>query len=176
MSRIHKLATGALAVLFIASTAAERCEAQETNSNNSLRVTVKPSQTDVHLGEHFNLALRVENPTLTNQDVRVWFCSWRDNWQISNPGIYIGGNLICEFNPPITETIPAGGAIKYDLEVYVHHPVSITEHANKLSFQMGFRPIGSKTVFWSKRVAIKVFAIKVLPPPNTAPEPTPTAP
>ena len=124
---------------------------------NSLRVLVIPSKTDVRVGEHFELALRVENPTATNQYVRVWSCSWPQNWQISNPSIFIGQDLNCEFNPPIIEKIPAGGSIKFDLEVYVPGTPAALEHlTGKLSFKMGFTPIDSKKTFWSREMTIEV--------------------
>ncbi|MGA9778061.1 MAG: hypothetical protein ACLPRE_04850 [Limisphaerales bacterium] len=128
---------------------------------NSLRVVVIPSKSDVRAGEHLNLALRVENPTTTNQYVRVWSCSWPQNWQISNPRTIRPDIVdICEFNPPITEKIPAGGSIRLDLEVIVSKPISLIEPGTrKLSFQMGFTPIDSKKTFWSD-----VVKINILPP------------
>jgi hypothetical protein len=47
---------------------------------NSLRVVVIPSKTDVRVKELFKVVLRVENPTATNQIVRVWGCSWDEEW------------------------------------------------------------------------------------------------
>jgi hypothetical protein len=130
-------------------------QASDAVDTNSLRVVVEPSKTDVRAGEHFNLALQVENPTATNQYVRVWSCSWDQNWQISNPSIMVGQNLNCEFNPPITEKIPAGDSIKFDLEVYVPGPISLLP-SKKLSFQMGFTQIGSKKTIWSDEVKINI--------------------
>jgi hypothetical protein len=129
---------------------------QTRNTHDAiLRVVVKPEKMQVRIGEHFNLALRVENPTTTNQYVRVETCGWPSEWRISNPRI-IGPCTTCEFNPLITEEIPAGGSIKFDLEVSVPWPISIEHSTGKLSFQMGFMPIGSKQTFWSKEMTIKV--------------------
>jgi hypothetical protein len=128
---------------------------QHRPDTNSLKVVVKPGKTQVHVREHFKLALRVENPTTTNKYVRVMFCSWWQQWQPSDPSIFfITEN--CTFNAPISLKIPAGGAVTFDLEVYVSGAVSIDPVMRKLSFQMGFTPIGSKKIFWSKEVTIKV--------------------
>jgi hypothetical protein len=119
---------------------------------NSLKVVVKPEKTQVHVGEHFNLALRVENPATTNQYVRVMSCCWWQQWQPSNPSIFFDTEG-CTWNAPMSLKIPAGGAITFDLKVSVSELVS-----RKFSFQMGFTPIGSKETFWSDDVSIGVAA------------------
>jgi len=132
---------------------------QHRSDANSLKVVVKSEKTRVRVGELLNLALQVENPTTTNQYVRVETCGWPHEWQISNPIIRRPDMVeICEFNPIITETIPAGGSIKFDLEVCVPGPPVWFEHltGKKLSFQMGFTPIGSKKTFWSREMTIVV--------------------
>jgi hypothetical protein len=117
---------------------------------NSLKVVVKPEKTQVHVGEHFNLALRVENTATTNQYVRVMSCSWWQQWQPSNPSIFFDTED-CTWNAPMSLKIPAGGAITFDLKVSVSELVS-----RKFSFQMGFTPIGSKETFWSDDVKLKI--------------------
>ena len=79
---------------------------------NSLRVVVIPSEAEVHVGEHFNLALQVENPTTTNQYVRVMSCSWWQQWQPSNPSIFFNTEG-CTWNAPMSLEIAAGGAITF---------------------------------------------------------------
>jgi len=54
---------------------------------NTLHVVVIPSKTEVRVKEQFKVALRVENPTTTNQMVRVMSCSWDDEWRSSNTNI-----------------------------------------------------------------------------------------
>src|ERR1043165_6377053 len=76
---------------------------------SSLRVIVKPSKTDVRVKEPFKVALRVENPTTTNQTVRVMNCSWDDEWKSSNTNItWIGWS--CGKNYAMSVEIPPGGA------------------------------------------------------------------
>ena len=123
---------------------------QHRSDTNSLNVVVKLEKTQVHVGEHFNLALRVENPTTTNQYVRVMSCSWWQQWQPSNSNIFFNTEG-CTWNAPTSLVIPAGSAITFDLKAYVSEPVS-----RKFSFQMGFTPIGSKKTFWSNDVKLKI--------------------
>ncbi|HEY3853380.1 MAG TPA: hypothetical protein VGO67_03185 [Verrucomicrobiae bacterium] len=54
---------------------------------NLLRVVVIPSKTEVRAKEKFTVALRVENPTATNETVRVMSCSWDEEWKTSNANI-----------------------------------------------------------------------------------------
>jgi hypothetical protein len=123
---------------------------QHRSDTNLLKVVVKPEKTQVHAGEHFNLALRVENTATTNQYVRVMSCSWWEQWQQSNPSIFFNTED-CTWNAPTSLEIPAGGAITFDLKAYLSEPVS-----RKFSFQMGFTPIGSKKIFWSNDVKLKI--------------------
>ncbi len=127
----------------------------DTVDTNSLKAIVEPSKTEVRIGEHFNLALRIENLTATNQSVQAWSCSWDQNWQINNSSIVIDRSRICEFNPPLIEKIPPGGSIKYDLKVYVPGPIGLLP-SKKLSFKMGFTPIGSQETFWSNKAMVNV--------------------
>ena len=121
------------------------------SDTNSLRVVVKPSKTEVHVKEAFKVALRVENPTTTNQAIRVMNCSWYDHWQASNPQIsWIGWD--CPKNFAISVKIPPGDAYTNELEMLVPEPIG----QKTLSFRMGFTPIGSPVTFWSAEVTIHV--------------------
>src|SRR5260370_12229939 len=147
MNRLLHFVFGAALALFNS----EKCRAEEITDTNSLRVVVVPTTTHVRVGEHFTLKLRVENSTTTNQYVRVMSCSWPEQWKSSSPSI-VGPDIFCTFNAPISETVPAGGAIKFDLEVSVPVPILIEPITSKLSFQMGFTPVGSKKTLWIKAV------------------------
>jgi len=155
MNRMFQFVVGAFLAVFVTSVASEKCRAEEIGDTNSLRVVVVPSKSDVRVREHFKLALRVENPTSTNQYVRVMSCSWPQEWQTSNPSIVSVG-FACTANAPISLKIPAGGAITFDLEVLVPGPISIEPVTSKLSFQMGFTPLDRKKTFWSNEVSINI--------------------
>ena len=118
---------------------------------NSLRVVVIPSKTEVRIKETFKVALRVENPTTTNQTVRVWSCSWNEEWQTSNTNISWLG-WICTINYAVNVKIPPGGAYTNELEMLIPEPIS----EKTLSFRMGFTPVDSKKTFWSDAVIIGV--------------------
>jgi hypothetical protein len=120
-----------------------------------LRVAILPSRTEVRVRESFNLALRVENPTQTNQTICVMSCSWDDEWQCSTPKMRWGG-WACEKNTEVTVEIRPGGAYTNRLQVLI-------DNANPdkvLSFRMGFTSIGSKKTYWSNEVKLRIL------PPN----------
>jgi len=118
---------------------------------NSLRVVVIPSKTEVRIKETFKVALRVENPTTTNQTVRVWSCSWDEEWKTSNPNISWLG-WACKKNGVKNVEIPPGGAYTNELEMLIPEPIS----EKTFSFRMGFTPIDSKQTFWSGEVKLNV--------------------
>jgi hypothetical protein len=125
-----------------------------TNSaadTNSLRVVVILSKTEVRVKEKFKVALRVENPTTTNQTVRVMSCSWDEEWKSSNTNIsWLGWN--CLKNNIHSVEIPPGGAYTNELEMLISEPIS----KKTLSFRMGFTPIDSKQTFWSDDVQLNI--------------------
>jgi hypothetical protein len=125
--------------------------AGDAADTNSLRVVVIPSKTEVRVQEKFKVALRVENPTTINQTVRVWSCSWDEEWKTSNTTIsWIDWD--CTRNFPENIEIPPGGAYTNELEMLIPEPIS----KNMLSFRMGFTPIDSQATIWSNRVKLNV--------------------
>jgi len=123
---------------------------------NSLRVVIIPSKTDVRVREPFGLALRVENPTRTNQTVRVMGCSWYEEWQSSNTNINLVG-WPCWANGPVDVEIHTGGAYTNEASMLVYNLIPDKE----LSFRMGFTPMGSKETYWSNEVKLHIL------PPDT---------
>jgi hypothetical protein len=118
---------------------------------NSLRVVVIPSKTEVHLKEKFKVALRVENPTTTNQTVRMMNCSWNEEWKTSNTNIsWLGWD--CIKNNIRSVEIPSGGAYTNELEMLIPEPIS----EKTLSFRMGFTSIDSKQTFWSEDIQLNI--------------------
>jgi len=120
---------------------------------NSLRVVVIPSKTEVRVKERFNVALRVKNPTTTHQTVRVWSCSWDEEWKTSNTNITWMG-WVCTRNGVMNVEIPPGGADTNKLEMLIPEPIS----EKTISFRMGFTPIDSKQTFWSDDVKLNVIS------------------
>lgn len=139
----------------------ERCEAEESGSTNSLTVQVKVSKTTCRVGQPFNVSLRVENTTPTNQSVLVWSCSWSDNWKTDNTNVVLLSQQ-CAKNTVGPVEIKPGSAYINEGQMQVLHPVP----GKKLSFRMGFTPfsgwnasytgfVWGKTL-WSKEVVIGV--------------------
>jgi hypothetical protein len=116
-----------------------------------LRVVIVPSKNEVSVKEQFKVGLRVENPTATNQTVRVWSCSWEEEWKTSNTNIS-WVSWVCTINNDYDLTIPPGGAYTNELEMLIPQPVS----EKTLSFRMGFTPIDSQQTFWSGEVKLNV--------------------
>lgn len=120
---------------------------------NTLRVVVIPFKTEVRVKESFKVALLVENPTATNQMVRVMSCSWDDEWKSCNTNIsWLSWD--CEKNNMRSVKIPPGGVYTNELEMLI--PQSISNQM--LAFQMGFTPIGSEKTFWSNEVKLKIIS------------------
>jgi hypothetical protein len=125
------------------------CAAQESPA--VLRIIVVPSKTEVRVREPFSLALRVENPTTTNQTVRVMNCSWQDEWTNSNPKISEMG-WDCAKNFAVNVEIPPGGAYTNESQMLIYDLIPDKE----LSFRMGFTPIGSNKVFGSNEIKLRI--------------------
>jgi hypothetical protein len=122
---------------------------------NSLRVVVIPSKTEVRIKETFKVALRVENPTTTNQTVRAMSCSWDEEWKTSNTNIsWIGWD--CTKNNIRNVEIPPGGAYTNQLDMFIPQPIS----EKTLSFRMGFISIGSTNTLWSDEVQLHILPPK----------------
>src|SRR6266567_1986348 len=121
---------------------------------NFLRVVVIPSRSEVRVNESFNVALRVENPTASNQTVRVMSCSWDAQWKTSNTNV-VWKHWTCTRNVALHVKIPPGGAYTNELEMFVPGPIL----ENTLSFRMGFTPLDSGKTYWSKDVNISVSSL-----------------
>ncbi len=120
-------------------------------ATNSLRVVIIPSKTDVRIREPFSLVLRVENPTRTNQTIRVMNCSWDEAWQSSSTNVtWIGWD--CDKNFAVDVNIPPGGAYTNKLQMLIYNLISDKE----LSFRMGFTSIGRAKTLWSNEVKLHI--------------------
>ena len=150
MNQVLHFIFGVLVALSISG----KC-AGEISDSKSLRVVIIPTRTRVRVGEHFTVRLRIENPTTTNQYVRVMSCSWPQQWHSSSSSI-IGPDIVCTFNVPVSKKISAGAAIKCEMEMCVPGPILSGRITDNLCFQLGFTPLDSEKTFWSNEVTIKV--------------------
>jgi hypothetical protein len=142
-----------LIVLTFCGGANEMCRAAEAANSNSLRVIVKPSKTQVRINEPFQVALRVENVSATNQHLRVMNCSWDEHWKTSNTNItWLDWN--CSKNFAATVELTPEGAYTNRMEMLVPTPSA----NGKLSFRMGFTPIDGPVTLWSDEVVIRILS------------------
>jgi hypothetical protein len=125
--------------------------AAEQQPLQELRVVIITLTTGVRVREPFDLALRVENPTQTNQTIRVMNCSWDEEWRSSNTNVsWIGWD--CTKNFAVDVTIPPGGAYTNTLQLLIYNLIP----DKVLSFRMGFTSIGRANALWSNEVKLHI--------------------
>jgi hypothetical protein len=147
-----------LAILVALLAASHWVSAQQAQPQSllALRVFAVPATNSVRVREPFKMALRVENPTGTNQTLRVMSCSWDDEWQCSNTNVSWSA-WDCTKNNLHTVIIPPGGAYTNEGTMTIYNLISNKD----LSFRMGFTSIGSTQTFWSGKVMLHIL------PPDT---------
>ena len=132
--------------------------AKEPRPSAALQVVIIPSTTNVSVWEQpFNLAVRIENRTQTDQTIRVLRSAWPDQWQSSNKkvsrSLVLGGRMQSEE----VVAIPPSGAYTNALEVWIDKRIA----DKRLSFRMGFTSSGSAKTLWSNQVELHIL------PPDT---------
>ena len=121
-----------------------------------LRVVIIPSTNEVRFRETFDVALRVENQSQTNQTIRVKTGSWDEHWKCSNTNVgWVGWDAANDMVSD--EDIPPGGALTNQLQMLIRNVTPDKE----VSFRMGFTSIGSGKTLWSDKVKLHVL------PPDT---------
>jgi len=96
------------------------------------------------------VVLKVSNPSKDRVSIKVWLCSWGDNWKSSDPELGWAPSA-CDKNYEKTEVLEPGGAKQWTLAM----APAPTAKAGIHSLRMGFTPGGGATV-WSHPVAITV--------------------
>jgi hypothetical protein len=125
--------------------------AQQGLSLPALRVFAIPSTNTIRVREPFQMALRVVNPTPTNQTIGVMTCSWFDEWQVSNTNVsWMGWD--CTKNNSHTIILPPGGAYTNEAPMMIYNLISERE----LALRMGFTSMGSTQTFWSGEVKLHI--------------------
>jgi hypothetical protein len=116
-----------------------------------LSVKASPAKKAVRLNQPFDVRLRVVNTSKETQSFRVMNCSWDEHWKSDTPAVtWVGWN--CTKNFPVTVTLKRGEAYEKTL------PMVVTkgEPGDRVSFQMGFKPIDGKLTYWSGKLTVKV--------------------
>jgi hypothetical protein len=115
-----------------------------------LSVQATPAKKAVRLNEEFDVRLRVVNTSAETQSFQVMNCSWDEHWKSDSPAVtWMGWD--CTKNFPIAVTLKRGEAYEKKLPMLV-----IKGAPGRVSFKMGFRPIGSKRTYWSGKVTVQV--------------------
>jgi RNA polymerase sigma factor (sigma-70 family) len=129
----------------------EKPAAKANEKADMLTVTIKPQKNPVRVKEPFKVDLRVVNSSKAAQSFQVMSCSWDEHWKSSNDRVSWEG-WPCAENSAVTVKLEPGEAYEKTLPMLL--PAGKPQE--KVSFKMGFTPIGSKQTFWSDEVTVQV--------------------
>jgi RNA polymerase sigma factor (sigma-70 family) len=128
----------------------ERPKAAKGDEKDLLTVTAVPQKVQVRVEEPFDVRLRVVNSSRSTQSLRVMNCSWDEHWKSSNGQVsWVGWN--CAKNFAVTEKLEPGEVYEKTLPMLL----LAGGPQRKVSFRMGFTPIGSKRTYWSNEVTVQ---------------------
>jgi uncharacterized protein (TIGR03067 family) len=125
----------------------------EPDKENALTVTIKPQKKQVRAKEPFDVDLRVVNLSKSPQSFRVMNCSWYEHWKSSNGRVSWQG-WDCAENAAVTVKLDPGEAYEKTLPMLL----LAGKPLEKVSFKVGFTPIGSKQTYWSNEVTVQIEA------------------
>jgi RNA polymerase sigma factor (sigma-70 family) len=129
-------------------------KAKETigDKKNALTVTIKPQKYRVRVKEPFKVDLRVVNSSASTQSFQVQNC-WDEQWKSSNDRVSWEG-LPEGRNREKTVKLEPGEAHEGTLS----KPMLLLagKPQEKVTFKMGFTPLGSKQTIWSHEVTLTV--------------------
>ena len=131
-----------------------------------LSIVVKPQQKQVHEYQPINLNVQVINTSATAQSFQVMSCSWADEWQASDPRIYMPG-VPCFRNVSATITLAPGAAYEKTLAMEMDQFPTVGKRIKpgKLTFRIGFTPEENRalvrgrivdTTYWSAPVTVQI--------------------
>jgi hypothetical protein len=115
-----------------------------------LAVEIKPATLAWRAKVPVAVVLKVANPSKDRQSIKVWLCSWEDNWKSSDPEL-VWSPWGCDKNYEKTEVLEPGGSKQWTLPMYPAPAAKLGVHA----LRMGFTSGGGATL-WSNEVAITV--------------------
>ena len=121
----------------------------EGDKEQTLTVTIKPQTKRFGAKESFKVDLRVVNSSKLPQSFQVMSCSWHEHWQSSN--VQVGWQRWpCARNSPIDVKLAPGEAYEKTLSMLLVGG----KPQEKVTFKMGFTPMGSKQTYWSNEVSL----------------------
>lgn len=115
-----------------------------------LAVEIKPATLAWRAKVPVDVVLKVSNPSKDRQSIKVWLCSWGENWKSSDPEL-VWSPWACDKNYEKTEVLEPGGAKQWTLPMFP----TATAKPGMHSLRMGFT-YGGVATLWSNPVAITV--------------------
>ncbi len=115
-----------------------------------LAVTVKPATATWRAKTPVDVVLAVTNTSKTKQSIKVWLCSWEDNWRSSDPAL-TWSPWGCDKNYERDEVLAPGAAKTWTLQMYPAPTAELGNHKLRMSFTAGGR-----APQWSNEVVITV--------------------
>lgn len=129
----------------------EKPAAKANEKADTLTVTIKSQKNPVRVKEPFKVDLRVVNSSKATQSFRVMNGSWDEHWKSSNDRVSWERWPVSE-NSAVTVNLEPGEAYEKTLPMLL----LTGKPQEKVSFKMGFTPIGSNQSFWSNEVTVQV--------------------
>ena len=115
-----------------------------------LAVTIKPATLTWRAKTPVDVVLEVANTSKTAQTIKVWTCSWGNNWASSDPEL-VWSPWGCDKNSERDETLAPGASTKWTLAMYPTPTAKRGVHQLRLGFTAGGR-----AQQWSNKVAVTV--------------------
>jgi hypothetical protein len=115
-----------------------------------LAVTIKPAALTWRAKTPVDVVLEVSNPSKTKQTIKVWLCSWEDNWKSSDPAL-VWSSWGCDKNYERDEVLAPGASKTWTLPMYPAPGAKLGEHVLRMGFTAGGR-----APQWSNEVTITV--------------------
>ncbi len=115
-----------------------------------LTVTIKPTTLTWRANAPVDVVLEVSNTSNSKQSIKVWLCSWGNNWKSSDPEL-LWSPWGCDKNYERDEVLAPGAAKTWTLPMYAAATAKLGAHELKMGFTAGGR-----AQQWSNKVAITV--------------------
>ncbi len=115
-----------------------------------LVVTIKPATLTWRAHVPVDVVLEVANTSKAPQSIKVWLCSWGDNWKSSDPEL-IWSPWACDKNYERDEVLAPGASKTWTLAMHPTATARVGEHKLRLGFTAGKQP-----QLWSNEVVVTV--------------------
>jgi len=141
-----------IAALFCAGIAA-------CGQDSPTRVEIKVAQSTVKNNQEFLVSTTLRNVGTDEQSMRIWSCSYPQQWIADNPAVHIAG-AACKKNDVFRVRLKPGET--YERALSIHIKVAAQRLAQKpVTFRLGFEPAnyektGVGSPLWSNAITVDV--------------------